>query len=1081
MNLLRTEFAPSFYYVGGTLDCDAPSYVARKADERLFEGLLRGEFCHVLTARQMGKSSLMNRTVARLRAAGVAVAALDPTGIGQNLSAEQWYVGLLLQLGERLDLEDELLDFWQDNARFGPLQRWMKALREIVLPRYSQAPGGKLVIFIDEIDAVRSLPFSTDEFFASIRECYNQRSAEPDLARLTFCLLGVVTPAELIRDPRTTPFNIGQHIELHDFTEAEAAALTQGLKCSGPVAADLLKRIHYWTNGHPYLTQRLCQAVAAMSPPSAFGAPHSVDRLCKELFVTPRARERDSNLVFVREELLRDATDAAGLLDLYRQVVRRRRVRDDETHPLVGALRLSGIVRAEAGRLVVRNRIYAQAFDRAWIVANLPDAEWRRQRAAYWRGVVRTAALSGLVLVLVGWLALAALTQRNRATQQAEANRRLLYQAQLKLAAQEWENSNVARVEELLRATTPQAGEADLRGFEWYLFQALTHGEVWRLPADYPIEAAAFSPDGRQLAVSQSVRAIVGGDNEHLFKLYDLTTKQELCALRLPAGQSFGKVCFTADARRAVVIGPGGAAILCDLQTGARLTEFKGHTDELTTLALSPDDRWLLTADFNKQLKLWDVSTGQERATLHPGVLASQAAFSPDGRLLVVVDESRAVRVWETATGRALPPFQTTAERLGMAAFFPDGEHLLTTTPEGALQKWDANTRRQLATWPGHAGPVRAVAFAQNGKTLATGGDDRAVRLWSSSTDWRQSQWLIKGHGSAITALALSADGKYLLTGGNDKALKLWDVSAPQSPQPANVGSWLATAFNTERQLLAAGLTQDDALALWNLSTGQTLTLLDQPNERLLCAVFSPDQTLLATGGTGKTVKLWDTATGQLLKTLSGHPGSVLGLAFAPDGRELLAGSEPHELKLWDVATGCDLAALDAGVDNSYRAAFAPDGRQLATACRDGSIKLWRLPDRQVTATLSKHAGRIRGMAFAPDSRLLATGGDDNVVKLWDVMSGRELRSLGADAVQRLAFTADGQRLITGGGDGAVKLWDVATGQELITLDGHKGEVTSLTFSADGLSLVTSGLDGTLRWWRAAAQPAMSQPGLVGR
>src|SRR5207247_958341 len=86
-----------------------------------------------------------------------------------------------------------------------------------------------LVIFIDEIDVVRGLPFSTDEFFAGIRECYNRRAEDAEYERLTFCLLGVASPSDLIRDTRLTPFNIGRRIELADFTPAEAAPLTEGL------------------------------------------------------------------------------------------------------------------------------------------------------------------------------------------------------------------------------------------------------------------------------------------------------------------------------------------------------------------------------------------------------------------------------------------------------------------------------------------------------------------------------------------------------------------------------------------------------------------------------------------------------------------------------------------------------------------------------------------------------------------------------------------------------------------------------------------------------------------------------------
>src|SRR6185312_7538743 len=401
-----------FYVTGGTLERDAACYIPRKADEELYDCITHGKFCYVLTSRQIGKSSLMVRTAMRLRTEGADVVVLDLTEFGQNVTIEQWYEGLINRIGQELRLEDELERFWLNHEKIGPLQRWMRAIREVVLMRYT----GPVVIFVDEIELVRTLPFPTDEFFAGIRELYNRRSKDQDLNRLTFCLIGVATPSDLIRDTGTTPFNIGQRVELDDFTEIEATLLAAGLGRSSDLNKVLLERIFVWTGGHPYLTQRLCQAVAKDSNVSD---PGSIDQLCEALFLSSSAREEDSNLTAVRDRILRGDADLAGLLNLYLKLYNQRRVRDDATNPLINILRLSGITREIDGNLHVRNRIYQTVFDKNWVRTNMPDAERRRQRMSFWRGLLMATIFFSLILGVILYLAANLRRERNHATEEA--------------------------------------------------------------------------------------------------------------------------------------------------------------------------------------------------------------------------------------------------------------------------------------------------------------------------------------------------------------------------------------------------------------------------------------------------------------------------------------------------------------------------------------------------------------------------------------------------------------------------------------------------------------------------------------
>jgi tetratricopeptide (TPR) repeat protein len=380
-----------FFIAGGTLRATAPSYVTRPADQELYESARAGEFCYVLTSRQMGKSSLMVRTARRLKEAGVATVLIDLTSIG-TVAVDLWYVGLLTRIKADLRLDVDPTAWWQERQAIGAPQRFVDFLREVVLAQLDVP----VVIFVDEIDSTLNLDFR-DDFFAAIRSIYNARAGEPVFRRLTFVLLGVATPTDLIQDRARTPFNIGRQIVLQEFSYVDALPLREGLEGRHPGQGDqIFAHIFDWTSGHPYLTQKLCLA-AAQHPPADWDE-HAVDMLVEASFFSASER-KDTNLTFVQDRIRASPpAERRRMLKLYRRVYSGEAVPDDDRSQIQNHLELFGLLGVEGDKLRVRNQIYRRVFDQDWIANNMPAD--RQRNVAIGAGAVALLLLIAIVYII---------------------------------------------------------------------------------------------------------------------------------------------------------------------------------------------------------------------------------------------------------------------------------------------------------------------------------------------------------------------------------------------------------------------------------------------------------------------------------------------------------------------------------------------------------------------------------------------------------------------------------------------------------------------------------------------------------
>jgi DNA-directed RNA polymerase specialized sigma24 family protein len=347
------------FQVGGTVNPRTGVYIVRPSDDRLLNLLEGGEYANVLCSRQMGKSSLLVRTAARLEDKGFATATIDVAGCLGSPTADEWYQGLLDEIAYRLRLDVNVVSWWESSSGITPNQRLIRFFSDEIASKTTKP----VVIFLDEIDSTHKLPY-TDDFFVAIRAIYNDRASQKLYDNITFCLAGVATPNELIKDRRTTPYNIGRTIELQDFDSErdDLSPLYEAISSNAVIAEGIVGAVLEWTGGHPYLTVRLCDQIVAQQ----LTLPHEVDGVIEETFESLDQLHSDVHFQQVLRFLDERAEDKLEALSVYQAVCSGKKIRD-ETAPAQITLRLAGLVKRDPeGFLMVRNQIYSRVFTYAW-------------------------------------------------------------------------------------------------------------------------------------------------------------------------------------------------------------------------------------------------------------------------------------------------------------------------------------------------------------------------------------------------------------------------------------------------------------------------------------------------------------------------------------------------------------------------------------------------------------------------------------------------------------------------------------------------------------------------------------------
>jgi WD40 repeat protein len=1072
----------AFYVVGGPVAPDRSCYIERGADLQLHAKLRAGEFCEVIAPRFSGKSSLVARVASRLRKEGVLTAVVDLSQLGSrdgSTEAGRWYYGLAYRVVRDLRLKIDLQAWWQDKMPLSQAQRLGEFFWEVVLG----TTRGPVVVFLDEIDSVEQLDYAADLFHA-VRACHDARATEPEYERLTFALLGTSLPGGAATRAGRGADEIARHVELADFRFEEARMLAAGLGLGPGDAERALYRILYWTGGHPYLTQKLCQAAARV--PYRIESDEAVDRLVANRFFTRNAVVSESSLSRVRDVLERAGKLAAPALKLYRRIRRGRKVKHEPASPVQGLLKICGLARVTSDRcLVVRNRIYAEVFTTHWARDSLPT-NWRR---------VRRLALAVLLILGVPYTYVEILPRP--------------YEQTLNLRSVGYDEALAAWSG--LRRIPGFAGRADdllsgvlmrrSRAAETWPEAALVDAELRKLPdqgllADRLLvefwerrASDAEALERRDEALMYRLRAYSAGPTSDRGRLAELAggDYERLESVIRPAGR-VETVGLSPGASMVVTVTGGNVVDTWDAPSGLKDTagRFQLVAEEFVTV------RRRLSFDASGRSSTPRLVVAAEHP--RPGDVAV-VLISPSGRRAEFpLDSGRQAEGGWTFDGRttaALAVFRGETVRGTWSLEIEDR----VTGETGLLASWSL----RLSGADGHALEDRPenpllvpdpsatsavhVALSPGGETVAALPVNEAAR--GTARAWRVAD------GSLLASLPLPA-GPRRARFSDDRVL----VIEQAGPEATRVLAWDTAAGVVTAELAATGalaagpVTSPEGgfvafaeagaslIRVWSLADGRETARIAAAGEVARLALGAGGG-LAAVADRNYVVRVWRSAENTLLAELA-HDGPVLHMAFDPTGRWLATLDEEREIRVWPLDPPAVRPVLLRTADLPGEFGFASDGRRFAVHAPHRSYEVWSLPDAVPIGPVIRH-GRALGdgpgaggrLPMAADGRRLVTGAGSGTVRVW------RLDEEGAPAALPriapvVALSPAGTQLAAGLADGRVTLRDPGRTAELPPVAGeqprHGGPVTALAFSPDAGRVVSVGSDGSVLSWDVASR-----------
>lgn len=490
------------------------------------------------------------------------------------------------------------------------------------------------------------------------------------------------------------------------------------------------------------------------------------------------------------------------------------------------------------------------------------------------------------------------------------------------------------------------------------------------------------------------------------------------------------------------------------IETGENIGTLKDdNSRKILKLVMTKDGKKIISS-CDQFIKIWEVTSGKvlnilelpEDCLGNGAFVSIKIALSIDDKYLISGQANGCIQIWDLSEGKQKGQIQLKIKNADIAALAiaPTSGYFIATNKHHApiVEAWDILTGNFLWSMDISLHGVNSISVSSDGDRIITGHNAEIIKVWDL-----QSRKLLKSFFGEtgfyeINSIDISQSGKYIISSrgllGLKKSIDIWDYESEKIILSIGDKGYRAIISPDEKCIIYAS---ESTIKVMDLRDRKILHILSGHRGEITALLISQNGKICVSGSADGTMRIWNPKNGRLTHILRGHLGPVIDVDISNDGKKIVSISDDLTLKIWErTFIGWKHRSINIKVPAST-VKFNKDEKEIILGLSDQTIKIWNFYTGKLSGVLIGHKSKVTAMTVSQKHNYIISGSADHTLKFWKFPEDRlkNTDSTHSFGVSAICISPNGMYVVSGDENNSIMVRTI-NGEVLYTLKDHDHE-----------------------------------------